>query len=491
MKPVIKNYAYTMYHVPNLVRYGSKPMREIEKNPELYPKIRELLRSYFEAVSYPPNQVFIGNIKPDDLRAIPRPWFKNPAGAFRSGKFGEIFSEDEFLGLLKIADVHDYELIWLEKTFTAHVKNVLNENPILQETDLQKIGEGKSIQEIKEKLEKGENFSLPLLYENILVGCFNRSKDVHAQEDEALSPHHLMEGLVAKASGALALKHLIRREGIGPEEIDFILSCSEEAIGDRYNRGGGSLAKAMGEMCGCQNATGSDIKSFCVGPVYAIVFAASLVKAGVVKNVAVVGGGCLAKLGMKFQGHLASGMPIIEDTLASFAFLIAGDDKKSPIIRLDAIGKNNIKNAAKPESVTRAVVLEPLQKLGKKITDIDKYAVQLENPEITEPSKTGDVPRKNYDTIAALAVMNGEITPADMPAFREKHGMPGFSPTQGHVPAAVPYVGHAVEAMENGEIKNAMFVARGSFFLGRMTQLEDGMSFIIEKNPKRKEVKNV
>jgi len=30
--------------------------------------------------------------------------------------------EDEFLGLLKIADVHEYELVWLEKNFISMLK---------------------------------------------------------------------------------------------------------------------------------------------------------------------------------------------------------------------------------------------------------------------------------------------------------------------------------------------------------------------------------
>jgi betaine reductase len=64
--------------------------------------------------------------------------------------------------------------------------------------------------------------------------------------------------------------------------------------------------------------------------------------------------------------------------------------------------------------------------------------------------------------------------------------MPGFSPTQGHVPAAVPFFGHALMAMQKGAIRRAMFVAKGSLFLGRMSQLSDGMSFLLEANPKRK-----
>jgi len=33
-----------------------------------------------------------------------------------------------------------------------------------------------------------------------------------------------------------------------------------------------------------------------------------------------------------------------------------------------------------------------------------------------------------------------------------------------------------------GEMENTMFLAKGSLFLGRMTQLSDGISFLLERN---------
>jgi len=152
----------------------------------------------------------------------------------------------------------------------------------------------------------------------------------------------LLENLMAKASGAIALYHVLERAGIEASEVDFILSCSEEAVGDRYNRGGGSLSKAIGEMCHCVNATGHDIKAFCAAPIHAIMDAACLVQAGVFERVVVVGGGCLAKIGMKYVGHLKHNMPILEDVLAGFAFLITPDDGISPVVRLDCVGKHDI-----------------------------------------------------------------------------------------------------------------------------------------------------
>ena len=48
-------------------------------------------------------------------------------------------------------------------------------------------------------------------------------------------------------------------------------------------------------------------------------------------------------------------------------------------------------------------------------------------------------------------------------------------------------VGHALEALKAGTIKRAMIIGKGSLFLGRMTNLFDGVSFVIEANPGKEE----
>ena len=92
----------------------------------------------------------------------------------------------------------------------------------------------------------------------------------------------------------------------------------------------------------------------------------------------------------------------------------------------------------------------------------------------------GDVPRANYRTLAAMAVLRGEIARGDMDRFVAERGMPGFAPTQATFRPESPYLGHAQEAMRRGDLARAMIVAKGSLFLGRMTQLVDGVSFIVE-----------
>jgi betaine reductase len=192
---------------------------------------------------------------------------------------------------------------------------------------------------------------------------------------------------------------------------------------------------------------------------------------------------------MKFSAHLKRGMPILEDVLGAVAFLIARDDGLSPIVRLDSIGKHDVGAGSAQQAIMSSLIVKPLSKLGLKMTDVDKYATEMHNPEITLPAGSGDTPLTNYRIMASLAAINKQIDKSEIDKFVRERGMPGYAPTQGHVPSAVPFLGHALEMMKRGSMKRAMFVAKGSLFLGRMSQLSDGVSFIVEANPRSEELR--
>jgi betaine reductase len=480
--PVITGVSYFLAHLPSMVRYGSKPCRELKQNPSLLPTMVAHLRSFEDAVAYPPNQAFVGNIDPDELWTLPSPWYQNPIpGASRWGEFGEIMEEEEFYGVMKICD--EFGLILLEEGFCHEIGLKLEKHPLFHEDDLQKLGNGAPLANIQGKLKEGS--ALPLYTEGErLIGCLSRPQGEGAEEDENLTPHIMMENLAARASGVMALRNLISRTAPA-EEIDYIIGYGEEAVGDRYNRGGGNLAKAIGQLCGCTHATGSDVKAFCCSPVHGLVMSSGLVSSGIFSNVVMAAGGSLAKLGMKFQGHLRSDMPILEDLLAGIAVWVAPDDGESPVIRLDSIGKHEIRSGSAQQAILEKLVVEPLDRLGLKLTEIDKYATEMHNPEVTEPQGSGNVPRTNYRTIGSFAVLRQEIRREDLVQFERTHGMPGFSPTQGHIASAIPYLGHAVRNIRSGKINTTMLLAKGSLFLGRLTQLSDGMSLLLEKNKGR------
>jgi betaine reductase len=461
----IEGVFYSLTHVPDLVRYGSKPSREIRANPALEQQLKKQLRSFSAATAYAPHQVYIGNIAPAELSHLPKPWYdKLIEGATSNGRFGDLLDQGRLYGLLAEAD--QFNLVTLEeKWFQEQAEEHTNGKP----------ARVRPLAEVKTLCEKG---ALPLYSHGRLVGAFEAG---HA-EDANLTADVLLENLAAKVTAAHSLDSLLNALKLSAEEIDFVISCSEEAVGDRYNRGGGNLAKAIAEEVGCANASGSDVKAFCAGPLYAMVHGASLVQSGVCRKVAVVAGGSLAKLGMKFESHLKKGMPVLEDVLGSFAVILSQAKSREPCMRLDSAAFHPVRAGASPQAMAESLAEKPLAKLGMKLTDVDRYAVELHNPEITVPSGSGDVPRTNYLTLAALAVMRGQIKKDQMEDFVRTRGMVGYAPTQGHIPSAIVYLGHALDALRNNEIKNALLISKGSLFLGRMTQLSDGCSFLVEKS---------
>ncbi len=478
--PVIKGAAYALIHANGmLLHQGTTQTSEQRKNAESehLKSLPEHLRSFAEVVGYPPNQVYIGNLTPDELRNIPRPWYQNPvARAERAGKYGEILPEDEFLGLMKIVDAFD--LVILEASFQAAVQAKIKTHPVLGNIkDLEKLDKNPGNAEDIEKLVQ-PHLAQPMYFEGKLVGCVKKAHEF----DEALSDHVMFENLVTKASAVFALQLLLAKTSLKPQDVEYIIECSEEACGDMNQRGGGNFAKSIGEMCGCINATGSDTRSFCAAPAHALVEGAALAQSGIYKNVVVLAGGSSAKLGMNSKDHVKKGLPVLEDVLGAFAIHIGENDGINPVIRTDAVGRHQIGSGASPQAVLTAIVTDPLDKIGYRITDIDRYSPELQNPEITEPAGAGDVPMANYKMIGALGVKRGEIEKADLLKTAESFGMPGFAPTQGHIPSGVPFIGHAREMILAGKITRTMIIGKGSLFLGRLTNLFDGVSLIIERN---------
>ena len=477
MAVVVRGARMVLAHAPGLVRHGSKPARELARDPSLLDRMSVSLRSYEAAAAYPPNRVFLGSLSPDALAAMPRPWFAEAEPVEERGPHGFLLNEEALYGFLKADD--EFEAIWLDEHFAQQARAAVARHPLAGPGDLDRVGAGKPASAIGERI--AAEGALPLvLRSGRLVGCAGRGHE----EDASLAGDVLLENLTAKTTAVLALRTLIGDGCADPAALPYVISCGEEAVGDRYQRGGGNLAKAVAERCACSAASGSDVKAFCCGPVHAFVTAAALVEAGVFHDVAVVGGASLAKLGMKFQGHLAKGYPIIEDVLAGFAAVVGRDDGRSPILRLDAVGRHTVGAGGAQQAILEALTVAPLQRIGLRLTDVDRYATELHNPEATEPAGSGNVPLLNYRLLAALAIARGEIARQDLASFVGHHGLPGFSPTQGHIASAVPFLAHAVDGLIAGSLSRALFMAKGSLFLGRMTQMSDGLSFILERNPR-------
>ena len=116
IKPVrvgIEGVFYSLAHVPDLVRYGSKPLREIRANSALGDELHQKLRGFNAAVAYAPHQAYIGNIAPERLSDLPKPWYdKLIEGATFQGRFGDLVEQNRFYVLLAAAD--QFDLVSLE-----------------------------------------------------------------------------------------------------------------------------------------------------------------------------------------------------------------------------------------------------------------------------------------------------------------------------------------------------------------------------------------
>ena len=385
--------------------------------------------------------------------------------------------EDEFLGLLATCD--GFDLLALAGESADRARPALDAHPVVgRESGRPAVPAGVSAAVLDERIERHK--ATPIVgADGKLLGAMLPGHD----EDDTLTGQVLLENLACKATAALALRHLLARPGaIAASDVRYVMSCGEEAVGDRYQRGGGNVAKAVAEWAGCARATGSDVKAFCCAPMHALMLAGALVRSGLHDDVMVVAGGSLAKLGMKFQGHVKHAIPIVEDVLAGFAVHVARDDGVSPVLRLDAIGRHEVGSGSAPLAIMKALYSEPLARIGLTLLDVDRFSLELHNPEATEPAGSGNVPLNNYRTLASLAVVEKLIAREAIDEFVRTRGMPGFSPTQGHIASAIPYLAHARRGLTEGHLTRTMFAGKGSLYLGRMTQLPDGLSLVLERN---------
>ena len=59
------------------------------------------------------------------------------------------------------------------------------------------------------------------------------------------------ENLAGKARGVLALLHLLKNSGLNPNDLDFVIECSEKSTADVGQRAGGNFSKVIAEVAGC------------------------------------------------------------------------------------------------------------------------------------------------------------------------------------------------------------------------------------------------
>lgn len=220
--------SYALAHAPDLVRYGSKPVREIGRDPSLLSPMSEALRPWEQVVAYPPNQVFIGNLRPDDLASIPRPWYRNGVDrAGTSGPFGRMITQAAIYGLMKLCD--DFDLLAIDEELAEQARAELVG---FDHRADRIVGVGTA--ELKAVL--GGGIGLPLHHGGRVAGFIRTAHE----QDASLSASVLLENLVCKATAVLAVSDLLGSSSLAASRVDYLLNSGEEAVGDRYQRGAGA-----------------------------------------------------------------------------------------------------------------------------------------------------------------------------------------------------------------------------------------------------------
>ena len=134
--PVITAASAVLAHVPGLARHGSKPSRELPRDPQVESRFLASLRTFEQAVDYPPHQAFLGEVHPRDLPE--RPWIgTNGTGAGRFAGAGELMPEDEFLALMAALD--EFGLVTLDGGYAGEAADALADHPLAGRIDLSKV----------------------------------------------------------------------------------------------------------------------------------------------------------------------------------------------------------------------------------------------------------------------------------------------------------------------------------------------------------------
>ena len=142
---VILASTQVLAHTPGLAKHGSKPHRELPRDPAVAAAFEAALRTFDEAVAYPPHQAYLNALHPRDMG--PRPWQALP-GASRwvrrtvpSGPegalVGELMPQEEFLGLL--AAVDQFDLLTLSAEVAERAAAALAAHPLAKGFDLERL----------------------------------------------------------------------------------------------------------------------------------------------------------------------------------------------------------------------------------------------------------------------------------------------------------------------------------------------------------------
>ena len=392
--------SFVLQHVPDLVRYGSKPRREPEQLAALRRRAPHLRRR--RRLSAEPGRSS-GTSGPRHLWTRPRavvaaPGRRGPRRGVRSAR-----SMDRPRSTSCSPSVDQFELMRL-------------------------------------RAEPGPGELAPVPRTTRSSGAFARRPRRTTSRSRR---DVLLENLAVQGQRrARARATCWRRTGVDPASIPYAIGCG---------RGGGRRPvparrwqRREGDRRGMRASptrAACDVKSFCAAPdPRARASRPRWSRPGSRTGSSWSPVGRSAKLGMKFEGALRAGLahPRGRARRGWRSWSERAEGADGPIDP-DGRGRPHAGRGRRRRRrrSSEALVGAPLDALGITIADVGTYATEIHNPEITEPQGGGDVPDRNYQMLAGLGGGARRARPRTTSSgSRASHGLPGFSPTQGHIASA-------------------------------------------------------
>ena len=418
-------------HVPDLVRYGSKPRRESTRWPEIAPS----LRSFDDAVAYPPNQVVHRQPSARRISGISRARGGSNRSTTRASRARAATS-------------------WTQDAF---YRAAARGRPVRADP-----GWGRWRRTGQLPLFDGDRPSAG-------------GVPATTREDASLAPDVLLENLAIKASGVHALRHLLAE----PASIRR-RSPTRSAAARRRSATGTSAAAATSRRrsprrAGCTGASGDRREVvLCGARSTRSSWRRALLEAGDrASGSSWSPAGRSRKLGMKFEGALDRGLPHPRGRARRDGDLARA---RRRLERPDRCGPT-------PSAACRVGAGLGTRRRSSTRSSAARWSPRRRGSPTSAPTPPRSTTRRSPSRRAAAtsptattgcspgsAVVRGELDARRDPRVRPRAtGMPGFSPTQGHIAAPCRGCPHALARMAAGDLHRTMLIAKGSLFLGRLT----------------------
>ena len=155
----------------------------------------------------------------------------------RRAPYGEIMPEDEFLGLL--AAVDEFDLVTLSPEAADRAGNGAGKPPAGQEPGPRPHREGDAA---TSRRWRPSPAPCPSTY---ATATWPAPCGAASSTTSPSPPTSCWRTCPPRSRPASPCCTCSSAHGIDPASIDYVIGCGEEAIGDRYQRGGGNMAKAV------------------------------------------------------------------------------------------------------------------------------------------------------------------------------------------------------------------------------------------------------